>query len=69
MRDNKFKKETCPAKVFGYLGLCRNVKAEKIQNKEIGNVDCSTKLPLLSLILNKYSVYSVVKVNWSFLGY
>ena len=57
---------TFPAKVFGYLALCENLRRKRnslIENENTNN------LPLFSSITSKYTPEGVVHSHWSFLKY
>ncbi|OGI19032.1 MAG: hypothetical protein A3B68_07450 [Candidatus Melainabacteria bacterium RIFCSPHIGHO2_02_FULL_34_12] len=57
-----------PANVFGYLGLCKEIKKNKdlAENRIDG---AQAKLPLISTIIRRFTPQGVVYAHWSFLQY
>ena len=68
---NKKQKEEAivfPARVFGYLAMCENVKRkvqEVVQEAEVVYGD----LPFVSSMTNRFSPQAAVHMHWSFLKY
>lgn len=57
-----------PAKVFGYLAMCENVKRkvqEVVEESEVVFGD----LPFVSSMTNQFSPQAAVHMHWSFLKY
>lgn len=68
LRRERFKEVKLPARLYGYLTLCQNLKYKKTETDKKEAV-ISDNLPFVSEMIRKSSQEAVRHVNWTFLRY
>lgn len=68
LRNQEQKDKIFPARIFGYLALCRDLQQNTKKVRANLRV-VSSNLPFVSNISNKFTPQALTHVHWSFLKY